>query len=202
VYVPQADMPDTGVTPSLDCEDPSQSESLKDIPACAAKQMPDGNKQTSDGKTQTEPRTYVHITEEELSVNDVMAKVADTGCGGISIFVGTTRDLFAGKEVVRLEYESYAPMALREMKKLCDETRGHLSVVHLALVHRLGEVKVGEASIIVAASSVHRKEANAATSRIMDVVKERVPVWKKEVYSDGSKSWKENKECKWKTDNS
>uniref|UniRef100_A0A2P2IBU8 Molybdopterin synthase catalytic subunit n=2 Tax=Hirondellea gigas TaxID=1518452 RepID=A0A2P2IBU8_9CRUS len=143
--------------------------------------------------------THVELTYEELSVSDITSMVSNPGCGAISLFVGTTRDVFDDKQVVSLEYEAYHGMAEKEMKKLCDEARARWTLQNIAVVHRLGSVGVLEASIIVAVSSVHRAEAISATAFIMDRIKARIPVWKKEVYSDGSKSWKENKECSWKT---
>jgi len=143
-------------------------------------------------------RDIVRLTEEELSVSHIVAEVTDPSCGGISVFVGTTRDCFEGKAVVSLEYEAYAPMAEREMRAVCADVRARWPVRHVAVVHRLGRVAVCEASIVVAVAAPHRKEAIAAAAHVMEVVKARVPVWKREVYADGSKSWKENKECEWR----
>lgn len=145
------------------------------------------------------PKTHVELTFSTLSVSEVTSLVSSPSCGAISLFVGTTRDTFDDKNVVTLEYEAYHGMAEKEMRKLCDEARNAFPVENIVIIHRLGVVEVCEASIIVAVSSVHRREAMAATTFIMDKIKARVPVWKKEVYSDGSKSWKENKECDWKT---
>jgi len=146
-----------------------------------------------------EGRNIVTLTEDALSVADIIAGVTDPSCGGISVFVGTTRDVFEAKEVVTLEYEAYAPMARKEMTAICEEVRQRWPVKNVAIVHRLGRVAVAEASIVVAVAAEHRREAIAATTYVMDVVKARVPVWKREVYADGTKSWKENKECEWRS---
>lgn len=146
-----------------------------------------------------EPFTHVELTHSELNVAHITDLITDPKCGAISLFVGTTRDLFDGKEVVSLEYEAYEGMAQKEMLKLAQEARQQWPLEKIAIVHRLGRVGVAEASIVVGVSSVHRVEALSATSFIMDTIKARVPVWKREIYSDGSASWKENKECSWRS---
>ncbi|KAF2347579.1 Molybdopterin synthase catalytic subunit [Trinorchestia longiramus] len=143
--------------------------------------------------------THIDLTLSELSVAEVTQRLTSPKCGAISLFVGTTRDMFEGMTVVSLEYEAYEAMACKEMRKLSDEARSQYPVENIIIIHRLGQVAVTEASIIVGVSAVHRAEAIAATAFIMDCIKARVPVWKKEVYSDGSKSWKENKECEWRS---
>ncbi|KAA0193889.1 hypothetical protein HAZT_HAZT010098 [Hyalella azteca] len=151
------------------------------------------------GDEETGGITHIELTFSELSVSEATKIVSSAKCGAISLFVGTTRDVFENKTVVSLEYEAYEVMAQKEMKKLADEVRKQFPVENILIIHRLGNVKVCEASIIVGVSSVHRAEAMAATTFIMDRIKARVPVWKKEVYSDGTKNWKENKECNWRT---
>ncbi|KAK7086059.1 Molybdopterin synthase catalytic subunit [Halocaridina rubra] len=113
------------------------------------------------------------------------------------MFIGTTRNMYEGQTVVRLEYESYEEMAVKEIKKLCKEAREKWTLHHIAVYHRLGVVPVCEASVILAVSSVHRRESLNAVSFLIDELKANVPIWKKEVYDDGSGSWKQNKECLW-----
>ncbi len=114
--------------------------------------------------------------------------------GATVCFTGTTRDNFNGKEVLELAYEAYEAMALRCMQQLCTEARARWALGRIALVHRVGVVGVREASVVVAVSSVHRAEAFAAASHLIDRIKATVPVWKSERYRDGS-AWKANKEC-------
>lgn len=140
---------------------------------------------------------HIKLTLNILSVEQVTTLVTDPSCGAISLFVGTTRDTFQGKNVVRLEYESYQEMAEKEMYKLCKEAREKWSLKHIAIHHRLGLVPVTESSVIVAVSSKHRRECLDAVSFLIDSLKANVPIWKKEVYSDGSGDWKKNKECTW-----
>ncbi|XP_071542116.1 molybdopterin synthase catalytic subunit isoform X1 [Panulirus ornatus] len=140
---------------------------------------------------------YFKLTQDALSVEEVTSLITDPSCGAISLFVGTTRDNFQGKIVERLEYEAYNEMAEKEMHKLCKQAREKWSLKHIALYHRLGLVPVTESSVIVAVSSEHRRESLDAVSFLIDSLKASVPIWKKEVYSDGSGEWKKNKECVW-----
>ena len=103
----------------------------------------------------------------------------------------------AGKEVVRLEYESYTPMAIIELHKICVAIREKWpEVLSVALFHRLGVVKVAEASVVVAVSSPHRQEALEACSFAIDTLKATVPIWKSEQYQGDTRMWKENVEWK------
>ena len=99
------------------------------------------------------------MTTAPLDVGAISSSVTDPCTGATSLFVGTTRDNFQGKKVVRLEYEAYEPMAKKEMAKLCKELRSRWSLHKIAIHHRLGLVKVTEASVIIAVSSPHRKES-------------------------------------------
>ncbi|THU70437.1 hypothetical protein C4D60_Mb08t24980 [Musa balbisiana] len=119
--------------------------------------------------------------------------VRDPAAGAIATFEGTTRDTFEGKRVVELRYEAYVPMAARRLAAVCAEARAAWPVLRVAVAHRLGTVGVGEASVFVAASAVHRAEAMAACRYVIDEVKASVPIWKKEVYENGE-VWKENRE--------
>eukprot|EP00914_Ancora_sagittata_P010628 GHVO01020626.1.p1 GENE.GHVO01020626.1~~GHVO01020626.1.p1 ORF type:complete len:147 (-),score=16.53 GHVO01020626.1:33-473(-) len=142
---------------------------------------------------------HVRLTLDPLDVNEVTRLVTSESCGAISLFIGTTRDNFDGQRVVRLEYEAYNAMAEKEMIKICKEMRQKWTELeHIAIIHRLGLVPVTEASVIVAASSPHRKDSLEAIHWAVDTLKATVPIWKKEVYDEGSSAWKENKECKWK----
>jgi len=140
---------------------------------------------------QHQQKDYVHITSDKLSFEELSNKVSDNSAGAIATFSGTTRDNFNGKKVVQLEYEAYIPMAEKEMRQICERMRQKWNLVKIALSHRIGEVPVGEVSVIVAASSAHRKDALDAVQFGIDEIKTWVPIWKKEVYEDGS-VWKDN----------
>jgi len=144
---------------------------------------------------------HVKISADVLSVDEATSLVSCSTAGAISMFIGTTRDSFDGKPVIRLEYETYEPMALKEMHKICQSVRDKWSVRHICLMHRIGVVPVTEASVIVAISSSHRSDSLQAVQFAIDALKASVPIWKKEVYADGKCSWKENAECTWNAAN-
>jgi molybdopterin synthase catalytic subunit len=120
---------------------------------------------------------------------DVAALVAASERDGAAcLFVGVVRNVNGGRPVLRLEYEAYEEMALPLMQEIAAEARRRFPVTTLRLVHRLGRLEIGEASVAVAAVSPHRAEAFAACRFAIDTLKARVPIWKKEFYADGS-SW-------------
>ncbi len=147
----------------------------------------------------------VVVTAEPLDVNAVVKQVIASGAGGVSVFIGTTRDNFNGKAVVRLEYEAFESMAIKEMRKVCAAMRSRWTtnggLAKVAMVHRVGVCPVGEPSVIVACSSGHRLECLEAAAFGIDSLKATVPVWKREVYAEGegeAPKWKENKEFKYR----
>lgn len=91
-----------------------------------------------------------------------------------------------------LSYEAYEPLALKSLWSIIERARSQWSLVKVAIAHRLGKVDVGEASVIIAVSSVHRREGLAAVEFIIDTLKDETAIWKKEIYEDGSSTWKEN----------
>ncbi|KAI5642798.1 moaE protein domain-containing protein [Phthorimaea operculella] len=145
---------------------------------------------------------HLKLTVDALSVDAISDLVMDDTCGAVSIFVGTTRDNFEGKKVVRLEYEAYEPMALKAMKSICDEVRRQFPAVHgIAIYHRLGNVPCREASVVIAVSSPHRRDSLDAVASCIEQLKASVPIWKKEVYDAAAPVWKENAECAWSSNN-
>lgn len=143
----------------------------------------------------------IKLEEEQLNVNSIYSEVVENSTGAVSLFVGTTRDNFEGKKVIRLEYEAFKPMACKEIKKICQNIREKWKVEHIAFHHRLGAVPVGEASVVIAVSSEHRVESLEAVQFGIDALKKSVPIWKKELYSEGAPEWKANKECLWTSKN-
>jgi molybdenum cofactor biosynthesis protein B len=138
---------------------------------------------------------HVAISSESLDLTALVRLVTDARAGAVSTFVGITRNNFNGKEVLTLEYEAYEPMAEKEMKKICGVLRTKFNVMHIAIYHRTGLVPISEPSIIIAISSVHREDGLQAVQWCINEVKATVPIWKKEIYRDGS-MWKGNVECK------
>ncbi|KAK9299711.1 hypothetical protein QLX08_007342 [Tetragonisca angustula] len=142
-------------------------------------------------------KNIVKLQQEKLNVGHIIGLVTAPNCGAISNFIGTTRDNFDNKKVLKLEYEAYEPMALKEMNNICSKIRSQWKVHHIAIYHRLGEVPVSEASIVIAISSPHREESLKAVEYAINSLKASVPIWKKEVYDTQESQWKENKECAW-----
>jgi molybdopterin synthase catalytic subunit len=135
----------------------------------------------------------VEITENPIEISEILNEIRVPSAGAVSSFLGTTRDTFNGKRVVRLEYECYTELAVKQLNKIAQEATNKFNLLNVAIVHRIGLVEIGEASIAVAVASVHRKESFEALDWIMDQVKGKVAIWKKEIYSDSS-VWKENPE--------
>ena len=106
--------------------------------------------------------------------------------GALALFVGVVRNENAGRPVLRLEYEAYEEMALSEMQAIEREARRHWPITEIRIVHRLGRMAIGEASVAVAVASPHRDEAFEACRFAIDTLKRTVPIWKKEFYADGA----------------
>ena len=121
-----------------------------------------------------------------LSLDRCIAAVSGPGMGGVVTFTGAVRRHSRGVAVVRLEYEAYAPMAVREMIRLCDEIEAEIAGVRLAVEHRVGRLEIGDIAVAIAAAAPHRAEAFTACRAMIDRLKERVPIWKKEVGDDGA----------------
>jgi molybdopterin synthase catalytic subunit/molybdopterin converting factor small subunit len=128
------------------------------------------------------------VTEQPLSLDAVVAEVADETAGAIATFTGTVRRQSRGREVTHLEYEAYAEMAEDVMAKLAAELHERHDLCAVAIHHRVGRVEIGEASVVIAVSAAHRQEALAACREAIDTLKETVPLWKKELY-EGGEEW-------------
>jgi MoaE-MoaD fusion protein len=128
------------------------------------------------------------VTERPLSLEAVVAEVADERAGGIATFTGTVRNQSRGREVTYLEYEAYAEMAEDVMTRLATELLERHELCAVAIHHRVGRVEIGEASVVIAVSAPHRQAALAACREAIDTLKESVPLWKKEVY-EGGEEW-------------
>jgi molybdopterin synthase catalytic subunit len=128
------------------------------------------------------------VTENAIDTAALLTAVGDPAAGGTALFVGTTRNANEGRVVERLEYEAYEAMAVEEMRRIGDEIARRWDVVAVSMVHRVGVVPVGEASVAVAVSAAHREEAFAACRYGIDTLKATVPIWKKEYY-EGGEHW-------------
>jgi molybdopterin synthase catalytic subunit len=128
----------------------------------------------------------VDLRETPLSLDEVVANVSRPGAGGIATFLGVVRDESDGRAVTRLDYSAYVAMAKREMTKIATELESELPGVSVSAIHRLGSLGVGDAAIVCAASAPHRGEAFKACRELIDRIKARVPIWKREYGPDGA----------------
>lgn len=151
---------------------------------------------SSSAEENTSTRYLIKVSEDIPSLDECSKFVSDPACGAISTFVGITRDNFGGKTVTMLSYEGYVPMAEKELRKLCDDATEKYEIAKIAAVHILGDCPVGEASVILACSSPHRRDALHCVEYLIDELKARVPIWKREVYEGDDSVWKENIEWK------
>ena len=135
---------------------------------------------------------WIQLHEEPIDVGPVVEFVSAPHVGGIDVFIGTTRaEVNAeGRQLVALDYEAYGTMALKQMRDLAARARQRWpGLVRLVILHRSGRVELGRASVIVAASAPHRDDAFTACRWIIDTLKAEVPIWKREVWDDGSGTW-------------
>ena len=131
----------------------------------------------------------VALVTHPLHVDALLREVASPGHGATAVFVGTVRSMSDGKQVRAIEYTAYEPMAEREMAAILDEAGHRNGDSILVAEHRLGLLEVGEASIVIAAAHGHRSNALDALRYAIDEIKRRVPIWKRELFTDGSEAW-------------
>lgn len=131
----------------------------------------------------------VILTREPIDANTLLAAVADVTAGGNVLFLGTARSLTDGVVTTCLVYDAHEPLARTVLARLVAEATERFSLVRCGVIHRLGTVAAGEASVAVAASAPHRKAALAAVEWLMERIKREVPIWKCEHQPDGSHAW-------------
>lgn len=125
------------------------------------------------------------LSAEPLDVSHCINLVQSPECGGVDVFIGTVRSQTKGKQVVRLEFEAYERMAVKEMRKIAEQAMNKWPVHKIAVHHRTGVLQIGEVPVVIAVSSAHRDAAFDACRYIIDTLKQTVPIWKKEVFEDG-----------------
>ena len=131
----------------------------------------------------------IELTQEPIEADAVLRHVHSTRAGAVVLFLGTTREFTGSRQTASLDYECYPEMARARLQGLEAEARRRWSLVECALVHRLGRLGPGETSVAIAVSSAHRQDALEASKWLIDTLKEVVPIWKKENWSDGSSQW-------------
>ena len=129
------------------------------------------------------------VVTHALDTSALLREVADARRGATALFVGTVRSVNEGRDVIGIEYSAYESMAEREMSAVLTEAEAMNEGVVLVAEHRIGRLDVGEASIAIAAAHAHRGRALDALRYAIDEIKKRAPIWKRELYADGSESW-------------
>ena len=135
------------------------------------------------------------ISAEPIVPERYRDRVTDVSCGGYATFEGWVRDHNEGHQVTRLDYEVHAPLAITEGEKILAEAREKFGITKAFGIHREGSLGLGDCAVFVAVSSPHRGEAFAACRYIIDEVKQRLPIWKKEFYVNGDSGWVNCERC-------
>jgi molybdopterin synthase catalytic subunit len=127
----------------------------------------------------------VEMTDAPIDARSLVARLQRGADGAVVTFEGVTRDNSKGRRTLRLEYEAYRPMALEKMQAIVRDAKGHFGVNRVGIVHRLGRLEIGEASVVIVVTSAHRAAAFEACRFAIDRLKKTVPIWKKEFFEDG-----------------
>lgn len=128
----------------------------------------------------------IRLQAGPIDVSGLLVATRSDGDGAVSVFLGTVRNENGGRAVLFLEYEAYAPMAEREMARIAAEAVDRFQVTDVAIVHRVGRVEIGEASVAIAVAAPHRAAAMDACRFVIDTLKSSVPIWKREHFVDGA----------------
>jgi molybdopterin synthase catalytic subunit len=135
-----------------------------------------------------QPVRLIGLREQEIAVGEVLAAVADPTAGGHAIFVGTVRDHDGGRDVSKLIYTAH-PSADASLRAVAEDVAAMPGVVAVAGLHRVGALTIGDTTVVLAVSAAHRGAAFDACRGFIDTLKERVPVWKEQVFADGETEW-------------
>ena len=128
----------------------------------------------------------MHLTRHRIEMADLLTEVQGPECGGTSVFLGTVRN---DADITGIDYSAYEAMALEEIERILSDALERWPDARVTLQHRLGVIPAGEASIAIAAAAPHREQAFAACRYVIEAVKQRLPIWKKEIHEDGSSTW-------------
>lgn len=129
------------------------------------------------------------IVTRPLDPAALTAEVANVANGATVVFVGTVRDMNDGRAVTGMEYTAYLPMAERELRLIVEEAAARFGTKDVVVEHRIGELGLGEASVVIAVAHPHRANAYDASRYVIEALKARVPIWKREWYADGERAW-------------
>ena len=131
----------------------------------------------------------IELVRDTINTAAVLAEVQSNQAGAVVLFLGTTREFTGDRQTESLDYDCYPEMAVKELEKLEVQAREKWPLTGCSIVHRLGHLELGEASVAVAVSSPHRQDAFDAGKWLIDTLKEVVPIWKQENWADGTKDW-------------
>lgn len=129
------------------------------------------------------------ITDKPIRLAGFLAQKPSPSCGAVASFVGVVRGHHEGRQVKKIYYDCYSTMADRQIHEIIDSTKKEFGVDEIRVVHRIGWLEAGEAAVTITVSAAHRREAFSACQRVIDRIKSKVPIWKKEVYADGTYEW-------------
>ncbi len=127
----------------------------------------------------------VQILATSIDPQDVINLVRTDNSGAVNVFIGTVRNRTQNRKVVRLEFEAYEKMALKELRKIIDQVKERWPLSEIAIYHRVGELAIGDIPVVIAVSTPHRKQGFEACEYAIDTLKQTVPIWKKEIFADG-----------------
>ncbi|MGI8646303.1 MAG: molybdenum cofactor biosynthesis protein MoaE [Nocardioides sp.] len=130
----------------------------------------------------------IGLRETPLDVDEVVSALDDEAAGGLTLFVGRVRDHDGGRDVTGLAYSAH-PSAADRLREVCDRVAEEYDVHGVAAVHRVGVLAIGDAAVIVATTAAHRGEAFAASKALIDTLKSEVPIWKHQLFADGTEEW-------------
>jgi molybdopterin synthase catalytic subunit len=139
--------------------------------------------------------SVIRFSDSALDLAALRAELIDPGCGGFAAFEGWVRNHNEGQRVTRLEYEAFVPLAVREGERIIAEARERFGIQNSLCVHRLGTLALGEVAVWVGCAAAHRDEAFRACRYVIDEVKHRLPIWKKEYYESGDSGWVNCERC-------
>lgn len=141
-------------------------------------------------------RRQAALTDEPIDIAELCRATSAPGCGAVLLFVGTVRDHHQERPVNQLTYDAYRPMAERVMERIVLDLETATTGLRVAIVHRLGVIPAGEASVAIAAASPHRAAAYEASRTALERLKQEVPIWKREHYGDGEAAWREEEKLR------
>jgi molybdopterin synthase catalytic subunit len=147
------------------------------------------NESSGDERAPEPTAPFVLVTPDVLDLGALVTRVSGAGVGAIASFLGTVRDHHEGRAVTGIEYEAYEPMASLELARVAGEAVATWPSVRVAVAHRVGTLAVGDASVVIAVGSARRAPALEAMRFVIETLKVRVPIWKREHYVDGTRAW-------------